>query len=213
MYEDEKERLIRELIQQGIKDEKVLEAIRYVPRELFVPEVLRHQAYKNVALPIGKGQTISQPLTVAIMTEALRVKKGMKVLEVGTGSGYQAAILDYLGARVFTIERDFDLFKEARRRFKELGLNISTICGDGTLGWNEFAPYDGIIVTAAAPDVPKPLKDQLAIGGRLVIPVGSRATQVLYILTKKDVDEFEIEKIPAFQFVPLIGIEGWRDEF
>jgi len=213
MFEEEKERLIKELIQQGIRDEKVLDAIRNVPRELFVPEVLRHQAYKNVALPIGKGQTISQPLTVAIMTEALKVRKGMKVLEVGTGSGYQAAILDYLGARVFTIERDFDLFREARQRFNQLGLKISTICGDGTLGWNEFAPYDGIIVTAAAPDVPKPLKDQLAVGGRLVIPVGSRTTQVLHILTKKDEDEFEVEKIPAFQFVPLIGIEGWKEEF
>lgn len=212
MYEDEKEKLIKELIQQGIKDEKVLEAIRNVPRELFVPEILRHQAYKNVALPIGKGQTISQPLTVAIMTEALKIEKGMKVLEIGTGSGYQAAILDYLGAKVYTIERDFDLFKEARKRFQEIGLKIATLCGDGTIGWNEFAPYDGIIVTAAAPDIPKPLKDQLAIEGRLVIPVGSRTTQIMHILTKIDENEFEVEKIPAFQFVPLIGLEGWKNE-
>ncbi len=213
MYEDEKEKLIRELIQQGIKDEKVLDAIRNVPRELFVPEVLRHQSYKNVALPIGKGQTISQPLTVAIMTEALKVEKGMKVLEIGTGSGYQAAILDYLGAKVYTIERDFDLFRDARRRFQELGLKISTLCGDGTIGWKEFAPYDGIIVTAAAPDVPKALKEQLAIGGRLVIPVGSKTTQIMHILTKVAENEFEVEKIPAFQFVPLIGLEGWKNEF
>lgn len=212
MYEEEKEKLIRELIQQGIKDSKVLEAIKNVPRELFVPEVLRHQAYKNIALPIGKGQTISQPLTVAIMTEALNIKPGMKVLEIGTGSGYQAAILHYLGARVFTIERDFDLFKEARNRFKELNLQISTLFGDGTIGWKEFAPYDGIIVTAAAPDVPNPLKDQLAINGRLVIPVGSRTTQIMYILERKSEDEFELEKIPAFQFVPLIGLEGWKEE-
>lgn len=213
MYEDEKEKLIKELIQQGIRDEKVLDAIRNVPRELFVPEVLRHQAYKNIALPIGRGQTISQPLTVAIMTEALKVEKGMKVLEVGTGSGYQAAILDYLGARVYTIERDFELFKEARKRFEELGLKIATICGDGTIGWKEFSPYDGIIVTAAAPDVPKALKDQLAIGGRLVIPVGSKTTQIMHILTKVGENEFEIEKIPAFQFVPLIGLEGWKNEY
>lgn len=212
MYEEEKEKLIRELIQQGIRDSRVLEAIKNVPRELFVPEVMRHQAYKNIALPIGKGQTISQPLTVAIMTEALNVKPGMKVLEIGTGSGYQAAILHYIGARVFTIERDFDLFKEARNRFKELNLQISTLYGDGTIGWKEFAPYDGIIVTAAAPDVPKPLKDQLAINGRLVIPVGSRNTQIMYILTRKGEDEFELEKIPAFQFVPLIGLEGWKEE-
>ncbi len=212
MYEDEKEKLIKELIQQGISEEKVLDAIRNVPRELFVPEILRHQSYKNVALPIGKGQTISQPLTVAIMTEALQVKKGMKILEIGTGSGYQAAILDYLGARVFTIERDFDLFKEARERFKRLGLKISTLCGDGTIGWKEFAPYDGIIVTAAAPDIPKALKEQLAVGGRLVIPVGSRTTQIMHILTKLNENEFEVKKIPAFQFVPLIGIDGWLNE-
>lgn len=212
MYENEKEKLLAELVQQGIKDEKVLDAIKNVPRELFVPEILRHQAYKNVALPIGKGQTISQPLTVAIMTEALKVEKGMKILEVGTGSGYQAAILDYLGAKVYTIERDFDLFKEARKRFQELGLKIATLCGDGTIGWNEFSPYDGIIVTAAAPDVPKPLKDQLSVGGRLVIPVGSKTTQIMHILTKTGENEFEVEKIPAFQFVPLIGLEGWKNE-
>lgn len=212
MYENEKEKLLAELVQQGIKDEKVLDAIRNVPRELFVPEILRHQAYKNVALPIGKGQTISQPLTVAIMTEALKVEKGMKILEVGTGSGYQAAILDYLGAKVYTIERDFDLFKEARKRFQELGLKIATLCGDGTIGWNEFSPYDGIIVTAAAPDVPKPLKDQLSVGGRLVIPVGSKTTQIMHILTKTGENEFEVVKIPAFQFVPLIGLEGWKNE-
>jgi protein-L-isoaspartate(D-aspartate) O-methyltransferase len=213
MYEDEKENLIKELIQQGIRDEKVLDAIRNVPRELFVPEVLRHQAYKNIALPIGKGQTISQPLTVAIMTEVLKVERGMKVLEIGTGSGYQAAILHYLGAKVYTIERDFDLFKEARERFNSLGLKIATLCGDGTIGWKEFAPYDGIIVTAAAPDIPKPLKEQLAIGGRLVIPVGSKTTQIMHILTKKSENEFELEKIPAFQFVPLIGLEGWKNEY
>jgi len=213
MYEDEKENLIKELIQQGIRDEKVLDAIRNVPRELFVPEVLRHQAYKNIALPIGKGQTISQPLTVAIMTEALKVERGMKVLEIGTGSGYQAAILHYLGAKVYTIERDFDLFKEARERFNSLGLKIATLCGDGTIGWKEFSPYDGIIVTAAAPDIPKPLKEQLAVGGRLVIPVGSKTTQIMHILTKKSENEFELEKIPAFQFVPLIGLEGWKNEY
>lgn len=212
MYEKEKENLIKELIQQGIKDERVLDAIRNVPRELFVPETLRDKAYSNIALPIGKGQTISQPLTVAIMTESLKLEPGMKVLDVGTGSGYQAAILHYLGARVFTIERDFDLFKKARKLFDELDLRIATTCGDGTLGWSEFSPYDRIIVTAAAPDIPKELKRQLAIGGILVIPVGTRSTQIMKILTKKGENEFELEEIPAFQFVPLIGANGWKEE-
>lgn len=212
MYEKEKEHLIKELIQQGIKDERVLDAIRNVPRELFVPETLRDKAYSNIALPIGKGQTISQPLTVAIMTESLKVEPGMKVLEIGTGSGYQAAIVHYLGAKVFTIERDFDLFKRARKLFDELELRIATTCGDGTLGWSEFSPYDRIIVTAAAPDIPKELKRQLAIEGILVIPVGTRSTQIMKILTKKGENEFELEEIPAFQFVPLIGANGWKEE-
>lgn len=212
MYEKEKEHLIKELIQQGIKDERVLDTIRNVPRELFVPETLRDKAYSNIALPIGKGQTISQPLTVAIMTESLKLESGMKVLEVGTGSGYQAAILYYLGAKVFTIERDFDLFKKAGRLFDDLGLRIATTCGDGTLGWSEYSPYDRIIVTAAAPDIPKELKRQLAIGGILVIPVGPRSTQIMKILTKKGENEFELEEIPSFQFVPLIGENGWKEE-
>lgn len=212
MYEKEKENLIKELIKQGIKDERVLDAIRNVPRELFVPETLRDKAYSNIALPIGKGQTISQPLTVAIMTESLKLEPGMKVLDVGTGSGYQAAILHYLGARVFTIERDFDLFKKARKLFDELDLRIATTCGDGTLGWSEFSPYDRIIVTAAAPDIPKELKRQLAIGGILVVPVGTRSTQIMKILTKKGENEFELEEIPAFQFVPLVGANGWKEE-
>lgn len=212
MYEKEKENLIKELIKQGIKDERVLDAIRNVPRELFVPETLRDKAYSNIALPIGKGQTISQPLTVAIMTESLKLEPGMKVLDVGTGSGYQAAILHYLGARVFTIERDFDLFKKARKLFDELDLRIATTCGDGTLGWSEFSPYDRIIVTAAAPDIPKELKRQLAIGGILVVPVGTRSTQIMKILKKKGENEFELEEIPAFQFVPLIGANGWKEE-
>lgn len=212
MYEKEKENLIKELIKQGIKDERVLDAIRNVPRELFVPETLRDKAYSNIALPIGKGQTISQPLTVAIMTESLKLEPGMKVLDVGTGSGYQAAILHYLGARVFTIERDFDLFKKARKLFDELDLRITTTCGDGTLGWSEFSPYDRIIVTAAAPDIPKELKRQLAIGGILVVPVGTRSTQIMKILKKKGENEFELEEIPAFQFVPLIGANGWKEE-
>lgn len=212
MYSQERENLIKELRSQGIKDEKVLDAIRNVPRELFVPEALRHQAYKNVALPIGKGQTISQPFTIAIMTEALNVKEGMKILEVGTGSGYQAAILSFLGAKVYTIERDLDLFYQARSRLEELGYDVACLFGDGTIGWQEFAPYDGIIVTAAAPDIPKALKEQLNINGRLVIPVGSKTSQNMHILTKVEKDKFFVEKIPAFQFVPLIGLNGWKED-
>jgi len=173
---------------------------------------LRHQAYNNVALPIGKGQTISQPYTVAIMTEALKIRKGMKILEVGTGSGYQAALLSYLGAKVFTIERDFDLYSKARIRLEELHYDVICLFGDGTIGWSEFSPYDGIIVTAAAPSIPKAFKDQLAVGGRLVIPVGTRSTQVMHILTKLDYNKFSIEKISAFQFVPLVGLNGWKEE-
>ncbi|MCX8011419.1 MAG: protein-L-isoaspartate(D-aspartate) O-methyltransferase, partial [Ignavibacteria bacterium] len=155
MYESERDKLIDELTSDGINDLAVIKAIHDTPREKFVPEALQHQAYKNIALPIGHGQTISQPLTVAIMTQALKVKPGDKILEVGTGSGYQAAILYKMGAKVFTIERDFDLYLQAKKLFEEMGMNIAVMCGDGTIGWSEFAPYDGIIVTAAAPSVPE----------------------------------------------------------
>lgn len=212
MYESEKEKLIDELTTQGITDVFVIKAIHDVPREKFVPEALQHQAYKNIALPIGKGQTISQPLTVAIMTQALEIKKDMKILEIGTGSGYQAAILYAMEAKVFTIERDFDLYCEAKQRFDKMGLNIACMYGDGTVGWNEFAPYDGIIVTAASPTVPNALLKQLAIGGRLVIPVGSRITQILHIVHREDEENYTTIKIPAFQFVPLIGLNGWKEE-
>ncbi len=212
MYESERDNLIDELTTQGITDVFVIKAIHDVPREKFVPEALQHQAYKNIALPIGKGQTISQPLTVAIMTQALEVKKDMKILEIGTGSGYQAAILYAMEAKVFTIERDFDLYQEAKQRFEEMGLNIACMCGDGSIGWNEFQPYDGIIVTAASPVVPNSLLKQLAIGGRLVIPVGSRITQILHIVHREDEENYSTIKIPAFQFVPLIGLNGWKEE-
>ncbi|MBU2446099.1 MAG: protein-L-isoaspartate(D-aspartate) O-methyltransferase [Bacteroidetes bacterium] len=212
MYESERDKLIDELTSQGITDVFVIKAIHDIPREKFVPEALQHQAYKNIALPIGKGQTISQPYTVAIMTQALKLEKGLKVLEVGTGSGYQAAILLNMGAQVFTIERDFDLYQEAKKKFDKMEMNIACMCGDGTVGWNEFAPYDRIIVTAAAPDVPKSLLKQLKIGGIIVVPVGSRTTQIMHVVVREDEEKYSTTKIPAFQFVPLIGMNGWKDD-
>jgi len=212
MYESERDKLIDELTSQGITDVFVIKAIHDVPREKFVPEALQHQAYKNIALPIGHGQTISQPYTVAIMTQALKLEKGLKVLEVGTGSGYQAAILYNMGVKVFSVERDYDLYQEAKMKFDQLGINIACMCGDGSVGWNEFAPYDRIIVTAAAPEVPRSLLKQLKVGGILVIPVGSRSTQIMYVVLREDEENYATTKIPAFQFVPLIGMNGWKED-
>ncbi|MCK5573483.1 MAG: protein-L-isoaspartate(D-aspartate) O-methyltransferase, partial [Bacteroidetes bacterium] len=165
-------------------------------------------SYEDSALPIGKGQTISQPYTVAIMTEALEVRPDAKVLEVGTGSGYQAVLLAEIGARVFTIERDRDLLAGARQLFERLKYRIASKTGDGTVGWNEFAPFDGIIVTAGAPDVPQPLMNQLAPGGKLVIPVGDLDVQTMVVITRTG-DRFDRREISGFKFVPLVGKMGW----
>jgi len=210
MFEAERNELINNLRKKGITDERVLEAMQKVERHRFVPEAVQHHAYKDIALPIGYGQTISQPYTVAIMTQALKVQPGNKILEIGTGSGYQAAILYEMGAKVFTIERNYELYNRALKIFDELNLKIAARCSDGTIGWEEFSPYDGIIVTAGSPSVPKALKKQLAVGGRLVIPVGDRQTQVLTILTKISDEEFSVNEIPYFAFVPLVGKEGWN---
>lgn len=196
----------------GMSDEGVLAAIASVPRELFVSPALRSRAYDNSALPIGCKQTISQPYTVAFMTSKLRIEPGDKILEIGTGSGYQAAVLAHLGARVFTVERHTELFTTTRKLLEKLGLNIAMRLGDGTLGWSEFAPYDGIIVTAGSPDVPPTLTQQLTIGGRLVIPVGPRDTQTLYVITRTGNDSFHVEELSDFRFVPLIGREGWKPQ-
>lgn len=212
MYETEREELVEALRKRGIKNENVLKAFLKVERHLFVPEVMRFNAYKDVALPIGQGQTISQPYTVAFMTEALNPKPGEKILEIGTGSGFQAAILYELGARVFTIERNFDLYNQTIKLFDKLNYKIAARCSDGTIGWAEFAPYDGIIVTAGSPSIPENLKKQLAIGGRLVIPVGNKINQVMNILTKIDEEKFQIEEVPYFAFVPLIGKDGWKEK-
>ncbi len=207
----ERQALLSELRSRGIVDHRVLDAIAAVDRALFVAPAMRTRAYEDNALPIACNQTISQPFTVAYMTQMLDVQRGMKVLEIGTGSGYQAAVLAAMGARVFTIERFAALLLEARTRFEALGLNIASKVGDGSIGWSEFAPYDRIIVTAAAPHVPDALVKQLADGGRLVIPVGVRDEQSLVLVTRKGEEIAQIE-YDSFKFVPLVGKEGFRSE-
>lgn len=193
---------------RGITDIRLLKAMSTVSRHVFVPEPFTSRAYEDSALPIGKGQTISQPYTVAFMTQALGIREGDKILEVGTGSGYQAVILSEMGARVFTIERNLDLLASARKTFEKLNYRIASKGGDGTVGWNEFAPFDGIIVTAGAPSIPQPLLNQLTQGGKLVIPVGDLEMQTLIVCIRKG-EQFERREIEGFKFVPLIGKMGW----
>lgn len=212
MYEYERNKLVDNIERKGVKDEKVLNAMRKVERHRFVPDAVSYHAYKDVAMPIGHGQTISQPYTVAFMTEQLRVNQGDKVLEIGTGSGYQAAVLYEMGIKVYTIERHMDLYNRTLKLFDELGIRAAARCGDGTLGWNDYAPYDGIIVTAGAPKVSESLKKQCKPGGRIVIPVGDRKSQKLLVLEKIDDNEFRFEEIPNFAFVPLIGKQGWNEK-
>jgi len=211
MYKLQRDELISTLALKGITDKSLLNAIREVEREKFIPTGMRQHAYKDIALPIRGGQTISQPFTIAIMTQALKVSKSDKILEIGTGSGYQAAILYNMGAKIYSIERNFDLYNDALKIFDKLSIRVRCKCSDGTLGWQEFAPYDGIIVTAGSPGIPETLKRQLAIGGRMVIPVGNMRTQILKVISKTDKDVYEIEDIPEFTFVPLIGKEGWKE--
>lgn len=212
MYETERKELVEILHSKGISNQRVLDAFLKVERHLFVPDIMKQHAYKDVALPIGLGQTISQPYTVAYMTQEIDPQPKQKILEIGTGSGYQAAILYELGARVFSIERHNDLYNSAMKMFDRLNLKIAARCSDGTIGWEEFSPYDGIIVTAGGPTVPINLKKQLALGGRLVIPVGDKHVQTLQIITKISEDEFQTNEVPYFAFVPLIGKEGWKEK-
>jgi len=198
---------------RGIQSSDVLRAMEKVPRHLFVPEELQEHAYEDHPLSIGYGQTISQPYMVAIMTELMDIKPTDKVLEIGTGSGYQTAILAELANYVVSIERIKELAEQAKRRLENLGYtNIEIICGDGSLGYPPAAPYDAIIVTAGSPEVPESLKKQLNDGGRLVIPVGSSNLQVLLKITKHG-EEYLVEKHTTCIFVPLIGDEGWRKFF
>jgi protein-L-isoaspartate(D-aspartate) O-methyltransferase len=212
MYESERRELADSLSTKGIDDIFVLKAIGEVERHKFVPAGIRSHAYKDAALPIGYGQTISQPYTVAFMTQALKLKPNSKVLEIGTGSGYQAAILYNMGMKVYSIERQLDILHATQKLFDKMGIRVYTKYGDGTIGWDEFAPYDGIIVTAGSPSVPPSLMKQLAPGGRLVIPVGDKNTQTLKIVMKTEEGTFITEDIPEFKFVPLIGREGWKEK-
>ncbi|KAF1711201.1 protein-L-isoaspartate O-methyltransferase [Pseudoxanthomonas kalamensis DSM 18571] len=200
-----RDRLVERLRESGISDERVLNAIRTVPRHLFVDEAFATRAYEDTALPIGHGQTISQPWVVARMTEALLQDAPKKVLEIGTGSGYQAAVLAALGMQVYTVERIGDLLRQARKRFRQLGLNVRSKHDDGRIGWPEEAPFDAIIVTAAAPALVDSLIDQLAVGGSLVAPVGASGGQSLLKLTRREDGSVEEDHLAAVTFVPLLS--------
>jgi protein-L-isoaspartate(D-aspartate) O-methyltransferase len=201
--------LVRTLRAKGIKDERVLKAIGKIPRHYFFDEALLSHAYQDKAFPIGEGQTISQPYTVAFQTEKLNVKPGNKVLEVGTGSGYQACVLMEMGATVYTIEYNKVLYERTRKFLPRMGYTPKFFHGDGSRGLPRFAPYDRIIVTAGAPSVPNSLIEQLAIGGILIIPVGGSDRQVMYRITRTGAKEIRKEKFDYFAFVPLKGDEGW----
>jgi protein-L-isoaspartate(D-aspartate) O-methyltransferase len=195
---------------RGVSGRRVLEAMHRVPRHLFIPESIRDRAYDDSPLPIGDGQTISQPYMVAWMTELLEVEEDDTILEIGTGSGYQAAILCELGKEIFSIEKYSSLAQRAEERLRSLGYdNITIRVGDGTLGWPEEAPFDGIIVTAGAPSIPEPLVEQLADGGRLVIPVGPSGMQML-TLVQREGREYRTREEGTCVFVPLVGKFGWK---
>jgi len=207
-FETEREEMVALIRARGVHDERVLKALRTVERHRFVPEPFTSRSYDDSALPLRDGQTISQPYTVAVMTEALEAAVGAKVLEIGTGSGYQAAVLAVMGVRVFSIERNLSLLSGARKILDQLGYRVATRGGDGTIGWSEHAPFDGIIVTAGAPSVPEALLRQLAEGGRLVIPVGDLEIQRLVVVSRSG-ERFERREMDGFKFVPLIGKMGW----
>lgn len=206
-----RERLVRNLRARGITDERVLEAFRKVPRHRFIDTALQSQAYDDNALPIGCGQTISQPYVVALMTELLGLKQDDKILEIGTGSGFQTAILACFSRRVYTVERNRDLAEAARRKLRELGyVNVVCKVGDGSRGWPQHAPYDRIIVTAGAPALPETLTAQLGDEGCMVIPRGDRASQQLEVYRKSG-GTLTKEEAGQVVFVPLVGDQGWQE--
>lgn len=214
-YQRQRRHLVDHLRRNGISDERVLSAIGAVPRHQFVEPALRARAYEDEALPIGMNQTISQPFTVAYQTMLLNPQDGDRILEIGTGSGYQAAVLSEMGARVFSIERHKALLERTRKILKSLNYRVVLKHGDGTLGWPAFAPYDGIVVTAGASDVPESLLAQLRIegeddkpAGRLVIPIGDARGQKMNRFRRVGVSEYEREESHIFRFVPLVGREG-----
>ena len=204
-------RLIETLQANGIRDLAVLRAFDEVPRHLFVPTGVRHRAYEDSALPIGSGQTISQPSIHALYLDVLKLTGRERVLEVGTGSGFQTALLARLAAQVFTIERVAALMERAKDVLRAQQVNnVSYLVGDGTIGWREYGPYDAILVGAGSPTVPQPLIDQLAVGGRLLCPVGDRAKQEIVLVTR-DVSGVSTTVVTDARFVPLVGTHGWVD--
>ncbi len=204
-----RKKLVALLKERGIADEKVLATIGKVPRHYFFDETFWNQAYKDIAFPIGEGQTISQPYTVAYQTELLHVRKGNKVLEIGTGSGYQTCILVELGAKVYTIERQEKLYERTKEVLPKMGYQPEFFLGDGSLGIPEHAPYDQILVTAGAPVVPEVLLKQLKIGGILVIPVGDSKEQKMVTVLRVSETEYEKIVLDTFRFVPLVGDQAW----
>ena len=210
-YGGYRNRLVEVLRREGVRDLSVLRAVQMVPRHLFVPESVRHRAYDDTALPIGSGQTISQPYVQARYLELIGLTGREKVLEIGTGSGYQTALLALLASMVFSVERVPHLAQSARTALANSGIrNVTVLVGDGTLGWRPFAPYDAILVSAASPEVPAPLVQQLASGGRMVIPLGDRASQTLTLVERKD-DGVRASTIADVRFVPLVGQFGFSE--
>jgi protein-L-isoaspartate(D-aspartate) O-methyltransferase len=207
-----REKMVKEqLIARGIRDERLLQAMGKIPRHLFIEEALTGEAYNDHPVPIGEKQTISQPYIVALMTEALELKGDESTLEIGTGSGYQTSILAELSSRVYTIERIKSLLVNARKLLAQLGYdNILFKAFDGTLGWKEYAPFDAIMITAGAPHIPRPLVDQLADNGRMIVPVGDKFTQELIKVQRKGKD-LKQENLGGCRFVNLIGVHGWPD--
>jgi protein-L-isoaspartate(D-aspartate) O-methyltransferase len=214
LYEKKREEMLRVIRQKGLNDARVLDAMRKVPRHKFVPAAIALDSYRDSPLPIGYGQTISQPYIVALMSSLADIHEGGKVLEIGTGSGYQAAVLAELGATVFTIERHRQLWEKADKLFRELGYSgkIVTRNGDGTLGWKSLSPFDAIVVTASGPEIPLTLLEQLKKGGRMVIPVGGKYSQELLLLKKDGDGKIIKKKVTGVAFVPLIGKEGWKND-
>lgn len=212
-FEDQRRRMVQEQLEaRGITDKRLLEAFRKVPRHLFVPQELQREAYEDHPIPIGCGQTVSQPYMVALMVQLLRLQGHERVLEIGAGSGYQLTILAELALEAYSVERLPELATHALRRLEQLGyLNVHLTSGNGSLGWPEHAPYDGIVVAAGAPTMPQPLIDQLGDGGRLVIPVGSHQAQTLTVVEKRG-NELRVTEVTSCVFVPLIGEQGWPQE-
>ncbi|RLE06733.1 protein-L-isoaspartate O-methyltransferase [Candidatus Aerophobetes bacterium] len=201
----------KQLIARGIKDGRVLEVFRRLKREKFVPPEVQKDAYEDFPLPIGEGQTISQPYMVALMTQCLELRGGERVLEIGTGSGYQTAVLAELAKEVYSVERINSLAQRTGKLLKKLGYtNIRILVANGTLGWEEFSPYDRILVTAGAKEVPQPLLSQLKEGGIMVIPVGDMYSQELEVIRKEE-DSIKTETVEKCVFVPLIGMHGWKE--